>query len=104
MTGLHGNFSKSIIVTCVTRVTVERRFRPSIGRLWASPPGLPSRNEESSASPWTTAILEIEAVRWIAILITGIASAGLIVVSVVMNWAFGSSFGRTALESHAYGA
>jgi len=48
--------------------------------------------------------LEIEAVRWIAILITGIASAGLIVVSVAMNWAFGSSFGRTALESHAYGA
>jgi hypothetical protein len=43
-------------------------------------------------------------VRWIAILITGIASAGLIVVSVAMNFAFGSSFGRTALESHSYGA
>jgi hypothetical protein len=43
-------------------------------------------------------------VRWIAILIAGVASAGLIAVSVVMNFAFGSSFGRTALESHAYGA
>ena len=42
--------------------------------------------------------------RWIAILITGIASAGLIAVSVAMNFAFGSSFGRTALESYAYGA
>jgi hypothetical protein len=43
-------------------------------------------------------------VRWIAIVITGVASAGLIAVSVAMNFAFGSSFGRTALESHAYGA
>ena len=42
--------------------------------------------------------------RWITILITGIASAGLIAVSVAMNFAFGSSFGRTALESLAYGA
>ena len=42
--------------------------------------------------------------RWIAIVITGVASAGLIAVSVAMNFAFGSSFGRTALESHAYGA
>jgi hypothetical protein len=50
------------------------------------------------------AISEIEAVRWIAILMTGVASAGLIAVSVAMNFAFGSSFGRTALESHAYGA
>ena len=32
--------------------------------------------------------------RWIAILIIGAASAGLIAVSVAMNFAFGSSFGR----------
>ena len=42
--------------------------------------------------------------RWIAIVITGVASVGLIAVSVAMNFAFGSSFGRTVLESHAYGA
>jgi len=43
-------------------------------------------------------------VRWIAVVITGVASVGLIAVSVAMNFAFGSSFGRSALESQAYGA
>jgi hypothetical protein len=43
-------------------------------------------------------------VRWIVVLLVGIASAGLMAVSVTMNFAFGSSFGRTALESYAYGA
>jgi hypothetical protein len=43
-------------------------------------------------------------VRWFAIVLAGIASAGLMAVSVAMNFAFGSSFGRTALESYAYGA
>jgi hypothetical protein len=42
--------------------------------------------------------------RWVIILSAGLASAGLIAVSVTMNFAFGSSFGRTALESYAYGA
>jgi hypothetical protein len=36
--------------------------------------------------------------------VVGMASAGLLAVSVTMNFAFGSSFGRTALESYAYGA
>jgi hypothetical protein len=43
-------------------------------------------------------------VRWVIILSAGLASAGLIAVSVTMNFAFGSSFGRTAIESYAYGA
>ena len=34
----------------------------------------------------------------------GIASAGILAVSVAMSFAFGSSFGRTVLESFAYGA
>ena len=42
--------------------------------------------------------------RWIVVAIVGIASAGLLAVSVSMNFSFGSSFGRTALESYAYGA
>jgi hypothetical protein len=42
--------------------------------------------------------------RWVIVAIAGIASAGLIAVGVSMNFAFGSSFGRTALESYAYGA
>ena len=42
--------------------------------------------------------------RWLAVTIIGVASAGLIAVSVAMNFAFGSSFGRTGLESYAYGA
>ena len=42
--------------------------------------------------------------RWVIVAIAGIASAGLIAVSVAMNFAFGSSFGRTGLESYAYGA
>ena len=42
--------------------------------------------------------------RWIIVAMAGIASAGLIAVSVAMNFAFGSSFGRTGLESYAYGA
>ena len=42
--------------------------------------------------------------RWIAILIVGSASAGLIAVSVAVNFAFGSSFGRTGIEGYAYGA
>src|SRR5215510_9039478 len=42
--------------------------------------------------------------RWAIVVIVGIASAGLLGVSVSMNFAFGSSFGRTALESYAYGA
>ena len=42
--------------------------------------------------------------RWVIVAIVGIASAGLMAVSVSMNFAFGSSFGRTALESYAYGA
>src|SRR5262245_20990633 len=42
--------------------------------------------------------------RWIVVAIVGIASAGLLAVSVSMNFAFGSSFGRTTLESYAYGA
>jgi hypothetical protein len=42
--------------------------------------------------------------RWTIIAIVGIASAGLLAVSVTMNFAFGSSFGGTALESYAYGA
>jgi hypothetical protein len=42
--------------------------------------------------------------RRVIVPIVWIASAGLVVVSVAMNFAFGSSFGRTALESFAYGA
>ena len=42
--------------------------------------------------------------RWAIVTIVGIASAGLLAVSVSMNFTFGSSFGRTALESYAYGA
>ena len=42
--------------------------------------------------------------RWVIVAIAGIASAGLIAVSVAMNFAFGSSFGQTGLESYAYGA
>jgi hypothetical protein len=42
--------------------------------------------------------------RWVFVAIVGVASAGLIAVSVAMNFAFGSSFGRTVLESYAYGA
>ena len=42
--------------------------------------------------------------RWLIVAIAGIASAGLMAVGVSMNFAFGSSFGRTALESYAYGA
>src|SRR5256885_13285475 len=42
--------------------------------------------------------------RFLIVAIAGVASAGLIVVGVSMNFAFGSSFGRTALESYAYGA
>jgi hypothetical protein len=43
-------------------------------------------------------------VRWIIVGLVGAASAGLIVVSITMNFAFGSSFGATVLESYAYGA
>jgi hypothetical protein len=43
-------------------------------------------------------------VRWVVILSAWLASAGLVAVSITMNFAFGSSFGRTALESCAYGA
>jgi hypothetical protein len=42
--------------------------------------------------------------RWLVVAIAGLASAGLMAVGVSMNFAFGSSFGRTALESYAYGA
>ena len=42
--------------------------------------------------------------RWLIVAIVGIASAGMMAVSVAMNFAFGSSFGRTTLESYAYGA
>jgi hypothetical protein len=43
-------------------------------------------------------------VRWIIVGLVGAASAGLIMVSITMNFVFGSSFGRTVLESYAYGA
>jgi hypothetical protein len=42
--------------------------------------------------------------RWAIVAIAGIASAGLIAVSVSMDFAFGCSFGRTVFESYAYGA
>ena len=42
--------------------------------------------------------------RWLTVTIIGAASAGLIAVSVAINFAFGSSFGRTMLETYAYGA
>jgi hypothetical protein len=42
--------------------------------------------------------------RWAIVAIVGLASSGLMAVSVSMNFAFGSSFGRTAFESYAYGA
>jgi len=42
--------------------------------------------------------------RWAIVGIVGNACAGMIAVSVVMNFAFGSSFGRTVWESYAYGA
>jgi len=42
--------------------------------------------------------------RWAIVAIVGLASAGLLAVSVSINFAFGSSFGRTALEAYAYGA
>jgi len=41
-------------------------------------------------------------VRWLGVALVAIASAGLIAVSVCVNYAFGSSFG-TGLEAHAYG-
>jgi hypothetical protein len=40
----------------------------------------------------------------LVVIFVGGASAGLMVVSVVMNFAFGSSFGRTGMEAYAYGA
>jgi hypothetical protein len=43
-------------------------------------------------------------VRWVVLIFVGGASAGLMAVSVAMNFTFGSSFGRTTLESYAYGA
>jgi hypothetical protein len=43
-------------------------------------------------------------VRQVIVPIVWIASAGLLTVSFVMNFAFGSSFGQTGLESIAYGA
>jgi hypothetical protein len=52
----------------------------------------------SLSDPWRSKV------RLIVVLLVGIASAGLMAVSVTMNFAFGSSFGRTALESYAYGA
>ena len=42
--------------------------------------------------------------RWGVVAIVGLASVGLLAVSVSINFVFGSSFGRTALESYAYGA
>ena len=42
--------------------------------------------------------------RWAIVTIVGIESVGMLAVSVSVNFAFGSSFGRTALESYAYGA
>src|SRR5262245_32237178 len=42
--------------------------------------------------------------RWTIVAMVGIASAGMLVVSVTMNFAFGSSFGRTGVESYSYGA
>jgi len=42
--------------------------------------------------------------RWAIVAIVGIASAGMLAVSVSMNFSFGSSFGRTTLESYVYGA
>jgi hypothetical protein len=42
--------------------------------------------------------------RWVIVAMVAVASAGLIAVGVSVNFAFGSSFGRTALESYAYGA
>src|SRR4249920_2477308 len=42
--------------------------------------------------------------RWVIVAMLAVASAGLIAVGVSMNFAFGSSFGRTPLESYAYGA
>ena len=41
---------------------------------------------------------------WVIVVFVGGASAGLMAVSVAMNFIFGSSFGRTMLESYAYGA
>jgi hypothetical protein len=43
-------------------------------------------------------------VRWVIVAFVGGASAGLMAVSVAMNFTFGSSFGRTTFESYAYGA
>src|SRR5262245_9456833 len=42
--------------------------------------------------------------RWVIVAIVGLSSTGMLAVSVAMNFAFGSSFGRTALEAYAYGA
>ena len=42
--------------------------------------------------------------RWAIVALMGIASAGMLAVSVAMNFAFGNSFGRTGFESYAYGA
>ena len=42
--------------------------------------------------------------RWVIVGLVGAASAGLMAVSVAMNFAFGSSFGKTGFESYAYGA
>jgi hypothetical protein len=42
--------------------------------------------------------------RWMIVAIVGLSSAGMLAVSVSMNFAFGSSFGRTAFEAYAYGA
>jgi hypothetical protein len=41
--------------------------------------------------------------RWTILIVVGSASTGLIAVGVAMNFAFGSSFGRTVFESYAYG-
>jgi hypothetical protein len=42
--------------------------------------------------------------RWAIVAIVGLSSTGMLAVSVSMNFAFGSSFGRTAFEAYAYGA
>jgi len=41
--------------------------------------------------------------RWAVVASVGLASAGLLAVGVSINFAFGSSFGRTTLESYAFG-
>jgi hypothetical protein len=58
----------------------------------------------AEARPLIDLLVEQRLLSRAIVAIVGIASAGLLGVSVGMNFMFGRSFGRTVFESYAYGA